>query len=96
MSWFDRLDTSRRHVEPEIMDDPALDRTAHEHALSGLARINRWTRIDRIFWPAIAAMTRSHRSRPLRILDVATGSADLPIRLLERASARGVNLQIDA
>lgn len=78
------------------MDDPALDSAAHARALQGLARINRWTRSDRFLWPEIARLARLQPHRPLRVLDIATGSADVPIRLLKRAHTSGLRLEMHA
>ena len=45
-----------RQLEPEIMDDPALEEQQHLHALRGLERINKWSRSLQIVWPALAAL----------------------------------------
>ena len=85
-----------RYLVPERMDDPDLDRTSHRAALRGLRRINRWTRSATHAWGPIAALARAHPARQIRVLDVATGSADLPIALALRARREGLDLAIDA
>ncbi len=85
---------SRERV-PELMDDPHLDVVSHRHALSGLARANRLSRSADILWPAIAKLARKS-ANPLRILDVATGSGDVPLAVAERARRNGVRLDISA
>lgn len=80
-----------RDRRPEMMDDPALDRNAHERALIGLARLNRVSRPDRAIWRAVAPVARS-LDRPLRLLDVATGGGDVLAALVRRARRAGVTI----
>ena len=74
------------------MDDPALDVSRHRHALRGLARLNRWSRSAEIVWDPIERLAQAVPHRPLRLLDVATGSGDLPLALWHRAKQRGVSI----
>ncbi|HEV3119416.1 MAG TPA: methyltransferase domain-containing protein [Gemmataceae bacterium] len=83
-----------RRLQPEIMDQPGLDPGEHSAALRALERINRLSGSARILWPPIAALAREHPGRPLRILDVATGAGDVPIRLWKKACRSGVALEI--
>ncbi|MEY5060917.1 MAG: hypothetical protein RIS45_838 [Planctomycetota bacterium] len=71
----------------ELMDDPALDARAHDHALAGLARLNAWSGSRRLLWNGIAAHAREARAcgRTLTVIDVACGSGDGPIEMAERA-----------
>jgi SAM-dependent methyltransferase len=78
------------------MDQPDLDTARHAAALRGLARINRVSGSDRILWPPLAALARTLGGRPLRVLDVATGAGDVPIRLARRARRAGVALELAA
>jgi SAM-dependent methyltransferase len=78
---------------PELMDDPALDPTEHRRALAGLARINRFTDSAGVLWPAIAKLA-TELNRPVRVLDVATGSGDVPRKLIARAKRAGIALDI--
>lgn len=82
-----------RQMTPERMDDPALDAREHERALAGLARINRWTGSAGILWPTIREEARS-LGRPLRILDVATGSGDIPVSLALWAQRGEIELDV--
>ena len=81
---------------PELMDEPNLAPDAHRRALAGLARINALTRSANLLWPTIrdlAKQNRPHRGqlqdRPhrgqLQVLDIATGSGDIPLQLWKRA-----------
>ncbi|MEQ8316976.1 MAG: methyltransferase domain-containing protein [Phycisphaerales bacterium] len=79
----------------ELMDDPALDPAEHAHALRGLARLNALSGVTRQFYPRLKRLA-SRLDRPLTIVDIATGSADLPVALLQRARRDGVRLAITA
>ena len=80
---------------PELMDDPALDPVEHRRALAGLARLNRVSDSAGVLWPSIAGLA-SELKRPIRVLDVATGSGDVPRKLLARAARAGVALEVAA
>jgi predicted nicotinamide N-methyase len=86
--------SSPRRRQAEIMDQPDLDRVRHFQALRGLERINFWSRSAAILWPPLVELAR-RTGRPLRVLDVATGAGDVPIRVWQRAQAAGVALHID-
>src|SRR4051812_24841988 len=88
-------DLRRRQREPEVMDQPDLDADRHRHALRGLGRINRWSASARILWPALRDLAR-RTAAPLRVLDVATGGGDIPIRLWQLAYRAGLALDLAA
>lgn len=85
---------ARRHLQPEIMDQPDLDVGRHDQALAGLARINRLSRSADILWPPIRQLAGELGGRPLTLLDVATGAGDLPIALWLKARRAGLDLAI--
>ena len=89
------FDVRRRRREPEIMDQPDLDRVRHLQALRGLERINFWSRSATTVWGPLAALARQRRPEPVRVLDLATGAGDLPIRLWRLARRAGLNVRID-
>jgi SAM-dependent methyltransferase len=93
MLWIPPLRQRRRL--PELMDQPDLDAGHHLHALRGLERINRWSGSSRILWPPIRALAQDHGNRPLRLLDVASGGGDVPLRLWRQARKSGLPLQIE-
>lgn len=88
--------TIPRSRQPEIMDQPDLAANRHEAALHGLARINRVSGSASILWPALASAARTAGDRHFRVLDIATGGGDVPIRLWRRAHREQVRLKIDA
>ena len=89
-------DLGKRQRQDEIMDGPDLDTRRHDQALRGLERINAWSGSARILWPAIRELAVEHHGRPVRLLDVATGAGDVPIRLLQKARLAGIDLRISA
>src|SRR5262245_46645677 len=76
------------------MDEPDLDPRRHRHALRGLERINLWSGTSRSFWLALRSLVQQTPARPLRLLDVATGAGDVPIRLWQRGRRAGLRLDI--
>jgi SAM-dependent methyltransferase len=85
----------QRRRQPEVMDQPGLDEEQHFHALRGLERINRWSFSARVLWAPLRALAAEAPGRLFRILDVATGAGDLPIRLWRKARKAGLALRID-
>lgn len=86
---------SIRHRQAEIQDQPDLDRPLLVQALRGLERLNRWCDVSRTFWPAIRDLGKKVGGAPLRVLDVATGAGDLPIRLWHLGHRAGIALEIE-
>jgi len=88
MGWL-----SQRYCRPEIMDQPNLNPAHHIHALSGLSRINFWSQSAGILWPPLKALALEKRPRSVRVLDLATGAGDLPLRLWRKARRCGLRLE---
>jgi 2-polyprenyl-3-methyl-5-hydroxy-6-metoxy-1,4-benzoquinol methylase len=84
-----------RNLQPEVMDQPDLDRKLHQDALAGLERINGWSRTANVYWPLIAELARTVSPRPLRILDIASGAGDIPIALWQCARRAGIPIEIE-
>jgi SAM-dependent methyltransferase len=80
----------QRQLEPELMDDPALDARSHAAALRGLARINRWSGAAGAIWRGVRP--RLGRGR-LRILDIACGSGDVTLALHRLAARAGYEVE---
>jgi SAM-dependent methyltransferase len=82
-----------RCLLPEVMDQVDMAGERHIQALRGLERINAWSGSARILWPSLAQLARS-TGGALRVLDVATGAGDLPIRLWHRARRAGLAIEL--
>lgn len=79
------------------MDQPGLDADRHLAALEGLRRINWLSRSGALFWPALTRLARqADEDRPLRVLDLATGGGDVPLRLARRARQLGLPIEFAA
>jgi ubiquinone/menaquinone biosynthesis C-methylase UbiE len=83
-----------RRLQPELMDDPSLDPAEHARALAGLRRINTVSAAWRSFLPTLRDVARRIAPRPVGLLDVATGSGDVPIRLVEQGRREGLALEL--
>jgi len=83
-----------RRLTPEVMDDPALDPAEHQRALQALRRINVLSASPGILWPAIRQLARERNVDRLRVLDIATGSGDVPLALHRKANRAGLTLEI--
>lgn len=89
------LTVGHRDRRPELMDDPSIDPSALRRALRGIERLNLWSNSARILWgPLRNALDRDPR-RSLRVLDIGTGSGDLPVALWKRARRQGLSLEVD-
>lgn len=86
---------ARRHLVPELMDDPALPASEHLQALAGLARINLLSAAAATFRAPLARLCASLAGREVRVLDVASGGGDVPVRLARWARRRHLPLVIE-
>ena len=88
---------TRRIVEPELMDDPQVDRAELAAALRFLTFINR--RLG-----GVAAVLRAFKrwssdwpaGDAIRILDVGTGAGDIPLAIADWAARTGRSVHITA
>jgi 2-polyprenyl-3-methyl-5-hydroxy-6-metoxy-1,4-benzoquinol methylase len=87
-------DLRRRCVTPEVMDQPGLDAAEHARALRGLSRINTVSGSAGIHWPNLRDLARSAAPEATRVLDVATGGGDVPLRLWRKARRAGIRMRI--
>src|SRR5260221_6929605 len=83
-----------RSLVPELMDQPGLAPERHHAALRGLSRINALSDSAGILWPALRDLARQTAQRPARVLDLATGGGDVPLRLWRRANRAGVPIEL--
>ncbi len=79
------------------MDDPNIDDRALEKALRHLALCNRVTGATRLVLRQFQRWSRTWgKGDPIRILDIGTGSADIPRALDKWATKNGLPLRITA
>jgi len=81
---------AQRRLEPEAMDDPAVDPGLHRDALAKLAQLNRLAGCSGMLARELARLRG-----PLRVLDLATGAGDLPCRLMRHALREGRPWHVD-
>jgi SAM-dependent methyltransferase len=89
---------------PELMDAPGVDREELAHALGFIRWVNRnmggngalirW--LKRWTSGELAQHWLKDRSTPITLLDVATGSADVPLAARRWAASQGLDLRITA
>ncbi len=84
----------RREHADELLDAPRHDMAELEQSLGHVASVNRWlggvSAITRYVRPVVAARGSAH------ILDVATGSADIPRQIVQWARRHGHRVHITA
>jgi 2-polyprenyl-3-methyl-5-hydroxy-6-metoxy-1,4-benzoquinol methylase len=83
-----------RATGSELMDDPEVDRSQLEHSLRDLRAVNRWLGGTRVVVHHLRRILPRLPSGTIQLLDVATGSADIPIHLVRWARRRSVRLEI--
>ncbi|HEX8324765.1 MAG TPA: methyltransferase domain-containing protein [Tepidisphaeraceae bacterium] len=85
----------RRLAVAEQMDEPAVDPATLGQALRFIRRINRALGYTRNTVRHLDRLTRDlPEGRPLRVLDVATGSADVPVAVRRWAKRRGRRVSV--
>jgi ubiquinone/menaquinone biosynthesis C-methylase UbiE len=81
--------------QPELMDEPDVDPAELRHSLKFIRRINSVLRYTRATLSHLEHFSRSWKpDQPITILDVATGSADIPRAIANWAQQRKSNVQI--
>jgi len=84
-----------RRLTPELMDDPNVDPEELRKALRFIRRINRWLGYTKATMSYIERF--SVRWKPgelIHFVDFATGSADVPLAILEWADQKGWNVRV--
>jgi SAM-dependent methyltransferase len=94
MICFEVQMLTRKRVA-ELMDDPGLGQTSHVEALQGLERLNLISKSADILCGEIEKLER-RPERTLRILDLATGAGDVPIKLFKRLQNKIRSIEIVA
>lgn len=96
MSWLDRpWNTLPRANEPEEIDNPDQPFAEIARSMGDVARTNRLFGGTRTILSHVAWLLRDvPAGAPIRILDIATGSADIPRALHAWGQARGLRLTV--
>ena len=79
----------------ELMDLPDQDPRQLERSLADLRGVNRWLGGTRVVLGHLLPMMR-RVGRPCRVLDVATGSADIPVAIARAARRQGLRVSVVA
>lgn len=84
-----------RRREPEWMDSPDVDPAMLESGLRFIRRVNNWLGYTRATLSVFDRFSRSWRpGETIRVIDLATGSADVPMALADWARRRRFSLEI--
>lgn len=93
MAGKDFLASRRR--EPEWMDSPDVDPAMLEGGLRFIRRVNNWLGYTRATLSVMERFSRGWRvGETIRVIDLATGSADVPVALADRARRRRLMLEV--
>ena len=80
----------------ELMDEPGQDRAQLARSLADLRGVNRWLGGTRVVLHHLADIVSRHPRRRYRIVDLATGSGDIPLHVAAWARGRGLDVEIVA
>jgi ubiquinone/menaquinone biosynthesis C-methylase UbiE len=82
-----------RRELPELLDNHEIPRAELAGNLAHLRLMNRWLLWSNAAWRDLAAILRRRGLRSATLLDVATGSADIPAALARRGLAHGIAIR---
>jgi SAM-dependent methyltransferase len=86
---------TRRIREEEWMDAPGADPEQLRRSLAFIRWINKWLGYTRASLSHLEQFSKSWKpGERIRILDIATGSADVPVALIDWGKRRGFDLRI--
>lgn len=86
--------TLARSRGSELMDAPDVDPRELERGLADLRAVNRWLGGRRTAVRRVLAIAERVPGSHVRVLDVGTGSGDVPLALAGAARRRGVPIQV--
>ena len=86
---------------PELIDLPIENYSPSEYSgnLADIRKVNRFLGDYRTTLKFLASLVPAHAwsvARPLRVLDVATGSADIPVAIVKWARNQGIRVEVTA
>ena len=76
------------------MDDPQLPRDEHLQALTGLSRLNRVSGVASLMYRQLRLFANAVGDRPLNVLDIASGSGDVPLAWVRWSQRAGRPIQL--
>ena len=85
-----------RTAGSELMDEAAADAGELARALADLRGVNRWLGGTRVVLRHLSALVARNPRASYRILDVGTGSGDIPIHVARWARTKGIGVEIVA
>ncbi|HLL46673.1 MAG TPA: methyltransferase domain-containing protein [Longimicrobiaceae bacterium] len=80
----------------ELMDEPDVDRGQLALSLADLRGVNRWLGGTRVVLHHLARMAARLPGKEMTVLDVATGSGDIPLHVARWARGRGLRARVTA
>ncbi|MGI9189194.1 MAG: methyltransferase domain-containing protein [Longimicrobiaceae bacterium] len=90
------LPALRRAEGTERMDEPGVERDLLADSLSDLRNVNRWLGGRRVVFRHLLPMLQRVPGRAVRVLDVATGGADIPLALSEWGRVEAERVEVVA
>jgi len=100
-SWPIMLFLPNRSSGPELIDLPPESYSLSEFTgnLADIRKVNRYLgdcRAMLSFLSELVWLLRTSLSRPVKVLDVATGSADIPVAIVRWARSQGIPISVTA
>lgn len=90
------MSLSVRASGAERMDEPGVDPIELSRSLDDIRAVNRWLGGTRMVLRHLDRLLRPRPAERVRILDVATGSADIPLAIARWARERGIPVEVRA
>lgn len=90
------MSTLPRMAGSELMDEPAADRGELARSLADLRAVNRWLGGTRVILHHLARLVDHHPRPRWRIVDLASGSGDIPLHVAAWARERNLRMEIVA
>ena len=84
---------AERRLVGELMDEPDLDADLHRAALNGLARANAVSFSPSVLARAVLELVRGRNRASVRILDVACGSGDVTLKVVQQLEHHGIQVE---
>ena len=85
-----------RAAGAERMDEPDQDPAELVRSLADLREVNRWLGGTRVVLGRLGGLVERHPRPAYRVLDVATGSADVPLAVVAWGRRRGIAIEVVA